>query len=66
MGPLFMGRWPPLYAKPVVPGSGDHERKRRRRLATNTGLTAVLAKNRQWLELYRAGKPYHEPLPNGK
>jgi len=29
-------------------------------LATTGGLTAVAAKNRQLLELYRAGKPYHE------
>jgi Flp pilus assembly protein TadD len=32
-------------------------------LATTAGLTAVAAKNRQLLELYRAGKPYHEPVP---
>jgi Flp pilus assembly protein TadD len=34
-------------------------------LATAAGLTAVAAKNRQLLELYRAGKPYHEPAPAG-
>ncbi len=33
------------------------------RLATAAGLWAVAAKNRQMLELYRAGKPYHEPAP---
>jgi len=32
-------------------------------LATNAGLTAVAAKNRQLLGLYRAGKPCHEPAP---
>jgi hypothetical protein len=32
-------------------------------LATTAGLTAVAAKNRQLLELYRAGKPYREPVP---
>jgi len=32
-------------------------------LATTAGLTDVAAKNRQLLELYRAGKPYHEPAP---
>jgi tetratricopeptide (TPR) repeat protein len=34
-------------------------------LATTAGLTAIAAKNRQLLELYRAGKPYHEPAPTG-
>ena len=34
-------------------------------LATSAGLTAVAAKNRQFLELYRTGKPYHEPAPTG-
>ncbi len=32
-------------------------------LATSAGLTAVAAENRQLLEFYRAGKPYHEPAP---
>jgi Flp pilus assembly protein TadD len=32
-------------------------------LATAAGLTAVAAKTRQQLELYRAGKPYHESPP---
>jgi hypothetical protein len=35
-------------------------------LATGARLTAVAAKNRQLLELYRAGKPYHEPAPTGQ
>ena len=35
-------------------------------LATDAGLTAVAAKNRQLLEFYRAGKPYHEPAPTGQ
>jgi tetratricopeptide (TPR) repeat protein len=30
-------------------------------LATRNGEQALLAKNRQLLELYRAGRPYHEP-----
>jgi Flp pilus assembly protein TadD len=32
-------------------------------LATAAGLTVVAAENRQLLELYRAGKPYHESPP---
>jgi len=34
-------------------------------LATSAGLGAVAAKSRELLELYRAGKPYHEPAPTG-
>jgi len=34
-------------------------------LAANTGQAAVAAKDRQMLGLYRAGKPYHEPVPTG-
>lgn len=32
-------------------------------LATEEGDGALLARNQQLLELYRAGKPYHEPTP---
>ncbi|MFZ0825885.1 MAG: tetratricopeptide repeat protein [Verrucomicrobiia bacterium] len=32
-------------------------------LAAGAGLTAAAAKNRQLLELFRSGKPYHEPPP---
>ena len=35
-------------------------------LATAAGQAAVVAKNRRLLELYRAGKPYHEPAPTGQ
>ncbi len=35
-------------------------------LATAAGLWEVAAKNRQMLELYRAGKSYHEPAPTGQ
>ncbi len=35
-------------------------------LATDAGLAAVAAKNRQLLEFYRAGKPYHEPAPTAQ
>ena len=35
-------------------------------LATTAGLAAVAERNRQRLELYRAGKPYHEPAPMAK
>ena len=32
-------------------------------LATQAGDQALLARNQQLLDLYRAGKPYHEPAP---
>jgi tetratricopeptide (TPR) repeat protein len=35
-------------------------------LATAAGLKELAGKNRQLLELYRAGKPYHEPAPTGQ
>jgi tetratricopeptide (TPR) repeat protein len=34
-------------------------------LATGDGLMDVAGKNRQWLKLYQAGKPYHEPSITG-
>jgi hypothetical protein len=35
-------------------------------LATAAGFKKLVEKNRQQLELYRAGKPYHEPAPAGQ
>ena len=35
-------------------------------IATDAGLAAVAAKTQEQLELYRAGKPYHEPAPMGQ
>jgi protein O-mannosyl-transferase len=32
-------------------------------LATDAGLVDLAAKNRQLLEFYRAGRPYHQPVP---
>jgi Flp pilus assembly protein TadD len=37
--------------------------ERLEQITTDAGLAAVAAKTRQQLELYRAGKPYHEPAP---
>ena len=36
------------------------------RLATDAGEAALTAKYRRLLELYRSGKPYHEPAPTGQ
>jgi tetratricopeptide (TPR) repeat protein len=35
-------------------------------LATQNGEPALLDKNRELLELYRTGKPYHEPTPEAR
>jgi Flp pilus assembly protein TadD len=35
-------------------------------LATDAGAKKLAGENRQRLELYRAGKPYHEPAPKGR
>jgi len=36
------------------------------RLATDAGSKILAGENRQRLELYRTGKPYHEPVPTGR
>ena len=64
--PLFIGTLAAAYAEAgrfpeAVTTAGKAEQ-----LATSAGLTAVAAKNRQLLELYRAGKSYHEPAPTGQ
>ena len=63
----------PLYLETVAAAYAEAGRfpeavttaEKAEQLATTAGLTAVAAKNRQLLELYRAGKPYHEPAPTG-
>ena len=61
--PSFLGTLAAAYAEcgrfPEAVTAGE----KAERLATSAGLTAVAANNRQLLELYRAGKPYHEPRP---
>jgi tetratricopeptide (TPR) repeat protein len=63
--PLFIGTLAAAYAEAGRFPEAVITAEKAEHLATNTGLTAVAAENRQWLELYRAGKPYHEPAPTG-
>jgi protein O-mannosyl-transferase len=59
--PLFVGTLAAAYAEcgrfPEAIATGEKAAQ----LATDAGLPNVAAKNRQLLELYRAGRPYHEP-----
>ena len=64
----------PLYLETVAAAYAEAGRfpeavttaEKAEQLATAAGLTAVAAKDRELLELYRAGKPYHEPAPTGQ
>jgi tetratricopeptide (TPR) repeat protein len=61
--PLFIGTLAAAYAESGLFPEAVTTAEKAEQLATSAGLTAVAEKNRQLLELYRAGKPYHEPLP---
>ena len=61
--PLFIGTLAAAYAEAGRFPEAVTTAEKAEQLATDAGLTAVAAKNRQLLELYRAGKPYHEPPP---
>jgi tetratricopeptide (TPR) repeat protein len=61
--PLFIGTLAAAYAESGRFPEAVTTAEKAEQLATSAGLTAVAAKNRQLLELYRAGKPYHEPAP---
>jgi tetratricopeptide (TPR) repeat protein len=61
--PLFIGTLAAAYAESGRSPEAVTTAEKAEQLATSAGLTAVAAKNRQLLELYRAGKPYHEPAP---
>jgi tetratricopeptide (TPR) repeat protein len=62
--PLFIGTLAAAYAECGRFPEAVTMAEKAEQLATTAGLTAVAAKNRQLLELYRAGKPYHEPAPS--
>jgi len=64
--PLFVGTLAAAYAESGRFPEAVITVEKAEQLATAAGLTAVAAKNRQLLELYRAGKPYHEPAPAGQ
>jgi Flp pilus assembly protein TadD len=63
--PLFIGTLAAAYAEAGRFPEAVAAAEKAEQIATTAGLTAVAAKNRQLLELYRAGKPYHEPAPTG-
>jgi len=61
--PLFIGTLAAAYAEAGRFPEAATTAEKAEQLATAAGLAAVAAKNHQLLELYRAGKPYHEPAP---
>jgi tetratricopeptide (TPR) repeat protein len=64
--PLFIGTLAAAYAEAGRFPEAVTTAEKAEQLATTAGLPAVAAKNRQLLELYRAGKSYHEPAPTGQ
>ena len=64
--PLFVGTLAAAYAEAGRFPEAVTTAEKAEQLAMRSGLTAVAAKNRQLLELYRAGKSYHEPAPTGQ
>jgi Flp pilus assembly protein TadD len=58
--PLLIGTLAAAYAEAGRFPEAVTTAEKAEQLATKVGLTAVATKNRQLLELYRAGKPYHE------
>jgi tetratricopeptide (TPR) repeat protein len=61
--PVIIGTLAAAYAEAGRFPEAVATAEKAEQLATSAGLTAVAAKNRQLLELYRAGKPYHESPP---
>jgi tetratricopeptide (TPR) repeat protein len=64
--PLFIRTLAAAYAEAGRFPEAVATAEKAEQLASTAGLTAVAAKNRQLLELYWAGKPYHEPAPTGQ
>jgi tetratricopeptide (TPR) repeat protein len=61
--PLFMRTLAAAYAECGRFSDAMATAGKAEQLATTNGLKDWAEKNRQLLELYRAGKPYHEPRP---
>ncbi len=59
--PMYFGTLAAAYAEAGRFPEAVATAEKAEQLANDAGLTAVAAKNRQLLELYRAGKPYREP-----
>jgi tetratricopeptide (TPR) repeat protein len=63
--PVYIGTLAAAYAEAGRFSEAVAAAEKAEQLATAAGLTAVAAKNRQLLELYRADKPYHESATAG-
>ncbi len=61
--PLFIGTLAAAYAEAGRFPDAITTAEKAEQLAASAGMTAVAEKNGQLLELYRAGKSYHEPAP---
>jgi protein O-mannosyl-transferase len=64
--PQFVGTLAAAYAEAGRFPEAVTTAEKAEQVATHAGLTAVAAENRQLLDLYRAGKPYHESAPAGQ
>jgi Tfp pilus assembly protein PilF len=64
--PVFIGTLAAAYAECGRFPEAVSTAEKAEQLATAAGLKELAGKIRQLLELYRAGKPYHEPAPTGQ
>jgi Flp pilus assembly protein TadD len=64
--PLFIATLAAAYAESGRFPEAVTTAERAEQLATTAGLKILAEKDRQLLELYRAGKPYHAPAPTGQ
>jgi tetratricopeptide (TPR) repeat protein len=64
--PMFIGTLAAAYAECGRFPEAVTTAEKAEKLATDAGLKKLAGKNRQLLELYRAGKPYHEPALTGQ
>ena len=64
--PMFVGTLAAAYAEAGRFPDAVKTAERAMALATNAGRKELAERNQHLLELYRAGKPYHEPEPDRK
>jgi len=64
--PFFIGTLAAAYAESGRFPEAVTTAEKAEQVATSAGLKKLAEENRQLLELYRAGKPYHEPAPTGQ
>ena len=63
--PMYLVTLAAAYAEAGRFPEGVATAEKAEQLATTAGSRKLAEKSRQLLELYRAGKPYHEPVPTG-